>query len=64
MDPAVLAHPRFTHVRARAKDVDRSVFRGCRWLTSDINLPPNYTLDAVEAIVTQAARGSKASCSR
>jgi hypothetical protein len=38
-------------VRSRVKDVDRSVFRGCRWLTSDINLPPNYTLDAVEAIV-------------
>ncbi len=51
MDPAVLAHQRFTHVRSRVKDVDRSVFRGCRWLTSDINLPPNYTLDAVEAIV-------------
>jgi hypothetical protein len=39
-------------VRARAKDVDREVFRGCRWLTADINLPPTYTLDAVEAVVT------------
>jgi 23S rRNA (cytidine2498-2'-O)-methyltransferase len=51
MDPKVLADPRFTHVRARAKDVDRGVFRGCRWLTADINLPPTYTLDAVEAVV-------------
>ncbi len=51
MDPKVLADPRFTHVRARAKDVDRGVFRGCRWLTADINLPPTYTLDTVEAIV-------------
>jgi 23S rRNA (cytidine2498-2'-O)-methyltransferase len=51
MDAAVLAHPGFTHVRARAKDADRSVFRGARWLTADINLPPTYTLDTVEAIV-------------
>ena len=52
MDSKVLAHPRFKHVRARAKDVDRAVFRGCRWLTADINLPPTYTLDTVEAVVT------------
>lgn len=52
MDAAVLASPSFTHVRARAKEVDRAVFRGCRWLTADVNLPPTYTLDAVEAVVT------------
>jgi 23S rRNA (cytidine2498-2'-O)-methyltransferase len=52
MDPRVLADARFTHVRARAKDVDRAVFRGCRWLTADVNLPPTYTLDTVEAVVT------------
>jgi 23S rRNA (cytidine2498-2'-O)-methyltransferase len=51
MDPKVLADPRFTHIRARAKDVDRAAFHGCRWLTADINLPPTYTLDTVEAIV-------------
>jgi 23S rRNA (cytidine2498-2'-O)-methyltransferase len=51
MDPKVLAHPRFTHVRSRAKDTDRAVFRGSRWLTADINLPPTYTLDTVEAVV-------------
>jgi 23S rRNA (cytidine2498-2'-O)-methyltransferase len=52
MDAAVLAHPRFTHVRARAKDAKRSVFDGCRWLMSDANVAPAYTLDAVEPIVT------------
>jgi 23S rRNA (cytidine2498-2'-O)-methyltransferase len=51
MAPKMLADPHFTHVRARAKDVDRGAFRGCRWLTADINLPPTYTLDTVEAIV-------------
>lgn len=54
MDAVVLAHPRFTHVRARAKDAKRSVFDGCRWLMSDANVAPTYTLDAVETIVTAA----------
>jgi 23S rRNA (cytidine2498-2'-O)-methyltransferase len=54
MDARVLSNPRFTHVRARAKDVDRTAFRECRWLTADLNLPPKYTLDTVEAIVPQA----------
>jgi 23S rRNA (cytidine2498-2'-O)-methyltransferase len=52
MDPRVLEHPNFTFLRARAKDVKRSLFRDCRWLMSDANVAPNYTLDTVEAIVT------------
>ncbi len=54
MDPAVLAHPGFTHVRARAKDVKRSVFRDCRWLVMDANVAPNYTLDTLDGLLTQA----------
>ena len=52
MDPAVLAHPGFTHVRARAKDVKRSVFRDCRWLVMDANVAPNYTLDTLDGVLT------------
>ncbi len=52
MDPAVLANPRFTHVRARARDVPRAVFRDARWLMSDANVAPKHTLDTVETIVT------------
>ena len=52
MDALVLANPRFTHLRARAKDLKRSTFREFRWLMSDANVAPNYTLDTVEAIVT------------
>ena len=52
MDPAVVANPRFTHVRARARDVPRAVFRDARWLMSDANVAPKHTLDTVEAIVT------------
>jgi 23S rRNA (cytidine2498-2'-O)-methyltransferase len=54
MDPAVLAHPGFTHLRARAKDVKRSVFRDCRWLVMDANVAPNYTLDTLDGLLTQA----------
>jgi len=52
MDPAVLNHPRFTHIRRRSTQVRRREFQKIRWLTADMNVAPNYTLDAVEAIVT------------
>jgi 23S rRNA (cytidine2498-2'-O)-methyltransferase len=54
MDPVVLAHPSFTPLRARAKDVKRSVFRDCRWLVMDANVAPNYTLDTLDGLLTQA----------
>ena len=52
MDPAVLEHPNFTHIRARTAALKRSEFRGVRWLTVDSNVAPAHTLDAVEDIVT------------
>lgn len=52
MDPIVMAHPNFTHVRGRAKDLKRAVFSEARWLLADASVAPNYTLDTVEAIVT------------
>jgi 23S rRNA (cytidine2498-2'-O)-methyltransferase len=51
VDPAVLAHPRFRHLRKRSKEVRRSEFMGVRWLTADVNLAPTYTLDTVEAVI-------------
>jgi 23S rRNA (cytidine2498-2'-O)-methyltransferase len=54
MDAAVLAHPGFTHVRARAKDVKRDVFRQCDWLVMDANVAPNYTLDTLDGLLGQA----------
>ncbi len=53
MAPAVLAHPNFTHVRARAKDVKRSVFRDCRWLLMDAHVAPGYTLDTLDGVLNQ-----------
>jgi 23S rRNA (cytidine2498-2'-O)-methyltransferase len=52
MDPAVLADQHFRHIRKRSKEVPRSEFVGVDWLTCDVNLPPNYTLDTVKAIVS------------
>lgn len=52
VDPRLLAEPGFTHLKMRGADVRRRVFRHTRWLTADINVAPQYTLDTVEAIVT------------
>ncbi|MEN6452371.1 MAG: SAM-dependent methyltransferase [Thermoguttaceae bacterium] len=52
MAPAVVANPRFSHIRRRSPQVRRREFRKIRWLTADMNVAPNYTLDAIEAIVT------------
>jgi len=52
MNPTVLGHANFTHLRKRASDVRRREFRQTRWLASDMNVAPEFTLDAVEAIVT------------
>jgi 23S rRNA (cytidine2498-2'-O)-methyltransferase len=54
MAPAVLNHPRFRHIRRRSTQVRRREFRNIRWLTVDMNVAPNYTLDAVEEIVNHA----------
>jgi 23S rRNA (cytidine2498-2'-O)-methyltransferase len=48
----VLAHPKFKHVRKKNKYVPHEFYREAAWLTSDINMPPNYTLDAVEGALS------------
>ncbi len=52
IDPTVLEHPRFVHIRRRVVQVRRREFRKPRWLIADMNVAPKYTLDAVEAIVS------------
>lgn len=51
VDPILHEQPRFRHLRKRSKEVRRSEFLGVRWLAADMNLAPNYTLDAVEAVI-------------
>jgi 23S rRNA (cytidine2498-2'-O)-methyltransferase len=52
MHESVLAHPNFTHLRARGADLKRREFRGIKWLMVDSNVAPQHTLDTVEHIVT------------
>lgn len=52
MDPDILAHPQFNHVRMRAADLRKRELRDIRWLFADSNIPPQATLDDVESIVT------------
>lgn len=57
VDPADVAsevaeHPDFLHLKMRSLDVRRKEFSPAGWLAADINAAPNYTLDAVEPIVT------------
>ena len=52
MDERVLAHPNFTHFRARAADLKRKEFAEAKWLFADANIAPGNTLDAIEDIVT------------
>jgi 23S rRNA (cytidine2498-2'-O)-methyltransferase len=51
MDPRILAHPRFTHVRKRGAEVRRRDYRAFEWLVADSNVAPTHTLDTVESIV-------------
>jgi 23S rRNA (cytidine2498-2'-O)-methyltransferase len=51
VEPVVLEHSRFRHLKKRGSDVRRSEFEGVRWLVADMNIAPQDTLDEVEAIV-------------
>lgn len=52
MDPEILEHPDFTHIRALAGDIPRREFRGAKWLLVDSNVRPDQSLTTVEHIVT------------
>jgi 23S rRNA (cytidine2498-2'-O)-methyltransferase len=55
MDERILEHPRFTHIRARASDLKRSVYQPARWLVSDASTRPETMLTAIEKIVTHSS---------
>ncbi len=52
MDPVLLANPRFEHWRGKSSAMKRKMYSKFRWLVADANVAPNYTLDAVEDIVS------------
>ena len=53
MAPIVLAHPNFTHLRGKIKQIKRKSFRKSRWFIADMNVAPNYALDALEELATR-----------
>lgn len=60
VEPEVAEHPRFLHVRRRSVAVTKREIARARWLAADMNVAPEYTLDAVEDIVlhkTASIRG-------
>jgi 23S rRNA (cytidine2498-2'-O)-methyltransferase len=60
VDESVAAHPNFLHIRRRSTEVPKNDFARARWLAADMNVPPSYTLDAVEDVVlnkTASIRG-------
>ena len=40
VDPVVLEHARFRHLKKRGTDVRRREFEGVRWLVADMNIAP------------------------
>jgi len=54
VDPVVLEHPQFKHIRRRCTEVPRKQLKGVRWLAADMSVMPTYTLDAVEGMVTHS----------
>jgi len=53
IDPRVLSHPNFTHLRGKINQLKRQYFRKSRWFMTDMNVAPSYTLDALEELVTR-----------
>lgn len=51
MAPAVLANPKFKHIRSRISQTRRSLYRKIQWIFADMNVAPNYTLDVLEELV-------------
>ena len=52
MEPEILEHENLTHLRCRGKEAKKKEFKEVRWLISDVNVAPNYTLDTIEEIVS------------
>lgn len=52
MHPLLVDHPRFEHWRGKSSSIKRKRYAKFRWLAADANVAPNYTLEAVEDIVT------------
>ena len=51
LDQSLNDEPNLIHLQRRGKEIPRKQLRDVAWLFTDINVPPNYTLDLVEDLV-------------
>ena len=51
LEPEILEHDNLTHFKCRGKEVRKKELKDVRWLLSDVNVAPGYTLDTIEEIV-------------
>lgn len=51
MHPKLLAHPNFTHLRGRIGQLKRKLFRDTRWVVTDMNVAPGFTLEVLEELI-------------
>ncbi len=52
MEPEILKHEKFTHIRRRGNEVKKKDLKDVKWLFADLNATPTYTLDAITEIVS------------
>jgi 23S rRNA (cytidine2498-2'-O)-methyltransferase len=55
MDPDLLKHENFTHIRRRGNEIRKRDLKDVKWLFADLSMVPNYTLDTVSEIVSHAS---------
>ena len=53
ISPVLTQNPNFHHLRGRLNQLKRSHFRKIRWVITDMNVAPNYTLDVLEDFISQ-----------
>lgn len=51
VDEPVASNPNFLHLKKRSADVKRAELAPATWLAADLNVAPQYTLDAVADVV-------------
>jgi len=51
--PILIDNPSFHHLRGRLNQLKRSHFRKIRWVITDMNVAPNYTLDVLEELISR-----------
>ncbi len=52
LDPQIAEHENLTHFRCRGRELRKRELKDVRWLISDMNVTPNYTLDTVTDLVS------------